>query len=109
MSMIGRERTEQPGEQRGHNQVTGTATVEPGMFTEPGQEQTRPAQPSANILGRSACETVSMIRTSVQSSWDRTSELIARHPLAACALGLGLGILVSRWYDSRTRSGVRGA
>jgi hypothetical protein len=90
--------------QRGHNEVTGTATIEPGMFTEPTQEPRGiKAKQRSGALERQLSEISSTVTSTIAKSWETVRKAMPRSRLIAALIGFGLGMLVERSRHASAR------
>jgi hypothetical protein len=87
----------------GHNFVTGTATVQPGTFHEPGGES---RVTSGGMLGQ-AEEMASQVGSSLTDAWENMTACMSRYPVAVFVAGIGLGVLLDRFFLSGSRRSWR--
>ncbi len=91
-------------EQRGHEYVTGRAAVQPGAFHEPGQ----PRPSSSSNLFRSFTHQTRDFASALNHTARRFGESALRfprqYPLAACLIGIGVGVILDRILRSSSRS-----
>jgi hypothetical protein len=84
--------TSGPASERGHNYVTGTATIRPGTFTESGQSAV--TSQSGGFMDQ-AEGLASTIGGTVEEAWDSAIRCMSRHPVAVFLTGIGLGMLLA--------------
>jgi hypothetical protein len=87
------------GSEEGHNYVTGTATLQPGTFHEPGGESQVTA---GGVTGRVE-EIASQVGSTLVDAWENTTAFMSRYPVAVFCAGVGLGVLLDRFFLSGSR------
>jgi hypothetical protein len=87
------------GSNEGHNLVTGTATLQPGAFHEPGGES---RVTSGGVTGQVE-EMASQVGSTLTDTWESMTECMSRYPVAVFLTGIGLGVVLDRFFLSGSR------